>query len=51
MAGLDLDDFDSYTAAEPYRERRFGAVSLYAGCKHSHVDRRRDSRYRLIVSP
>lgn len=43
MSTFDFDEFDPFTTAGPYREGRFGGVSLCAGCKHSHVHRRRSS--------
>ena len=34
------DDFDIYTAAEPYRDRPAGSDNLCIGCKYSHRYRR-----------
>ena len=42
MARFEFEDFDPYSVTEPRRERRFGGVSLCAGCKHAHLYRRRD---------
>jgi len=43
MPRFDFDDFDPYAVAEPYRGERLGAESLCAGCKHSHIHRRRNN--------
>ena len=43
MPPFDFDDFDPHAVAEPSRDRRLGGVRLCAGCKHSHVHRRRSS--------
>ena len=44
MPRFDFDDFDPCVVAEPPGEKRLGTDSLCAGCKHSHVYRRRDDR-------
>jgi hypothetical protein len=43
MRECDLDDFDLYAAARPFREGRVGGASLCSGCTHSHIYRRRGS--------
>ena len=43
MPGFEFEDFDPYAVAEPYSRKRLGAQSLCAGCKHSHVYRRRNN--------
>jgi hypothetical protein len=42
MARFEFEDFDPHGVAEPQRGQRFGGASLCAGCKHSHLYRRRD---------
>ncbi len=43
MHVFDFDEFDLHAAAPSYRERTAGSDSLCAGCKHSHLYRRRGS--------
>ena len=42
MTGFEFEDFDPYSVVESRRERRFDGAGLCAGCKHSHLHRRRD---------